>query len=428
MLKRLFAPLIIITSGYLSADGLGSAFNNGKVSGELRTFYLDRDFSGEVGNSKNDRSGLATGGKLKFETEPLNGVSLGLGYYTTSRVDNSSYNFRAQSLYGEGKEGYDILGETYLQHISNSGNIIKVGRQKLDTPLAGSDDTRMLPNLFEAYLFQTNHIPDSTLILAHVSRFSAGSFSNVYSGGLIAGSSGYSIVDADSGEFTNMGSYAVGQKTDGVSTVGFINNSLRNTKFQLWNYYAHDILNALYLQIDYKYKLSSFTPFLSVQYINEQSVGNELGGEVESNYYAGEVGVTAYNFTLYGAFSQTGTSENRVGAILTPWGGMPGFTQGMVTRHMFLEDTTAVKFSGSYNLDGLNRKGSLNIYYSSFDVGENNGYVNGENWVAKESGFDLQYYPQTIENLLLRVRGNFPTDFQRGLDWSEYRFIVSYKF
>ena len=57
---------------------------------------------------------------------------------------------------------------------------IKVGRQKLNTPLAGADDARMLPNLFEAAVFITHDIEDTTLILAHITRESVGTFGNVY--------------------------------------------------------------------------------------------------------------------------------------------------------------------------------------------------------------------------------------------------------
>ena len=52
---------------------------------------------------------------------------------------------------------------------------------------------------------------------------------------------------------------------------------------------------------------------------------------------------------------------------------------------------------------------------------------------ATESGFDIQYYPEGVKNLQLRLRGNFPRKFAEataGIDtgWDEYRFIVNYNF
>jgi hypothetical protein len=273
----------------------------------------------------------------------------------------------------------------------------------------------------------------------------AGSFSNVYWGpsdnikdgsptgkGLLVLSGGYGL-NNDSGRFINMGKFAINQETDGVSAVGFINSSVENLKIQAWDYYAHDILNALYLQADYKLKLDGVVPFASLQYINEMSVGDELGGEVESMFIGAKAGATFEGITLSGAVSTTGSSDDKLGAILAPWGGIPAFNQGMVTRHMFFEDTTAYKIVGKYDLNKhLNKNGSIALYYASYEVGDNNN-IYTEGWTATESGFDIICKPEAVKNLMVRFRGNFPTEFVEtpegsDLDWAEYRFIVSYKF
>jgi hypothetical protein len=426
MKKRYILPLLILSS-QVEAD----IFSEGKSSGELRMFYLDRDRHGSIGQTQKDTNGLSVGGHLKFETSSYNGLQSGFAIYTTSSLDSTKPH-RDPSMAGEDKEGYSILGEAYLQYTSGSGNFYKFGRQKLDTPLAGSDDARMLPNLFEAYLFQTPHVPDSTVTLAHVTKFAAGTFSNVYWGRedilnsntkkMITLSSGYGINNT-SGRFMDMGEYAVNENTDGVTVLGVKNSSVPNTTLQLWNYYAHDILNALYLQADYKTEVNNFGFNTAFQYINESSMGDELGGEIESNYYGFKIGSSIQNYSLSFAGSQTGSSDDKTGAIISPWGGMPAFTQGMVTRHQFFEDTQAMKVVGSYK---FLEKSSIALYYASFEVGEDNGVYPDTDWTTKEFGFDLKYYP--ADNLLLRFRGNYPTDFIEGLNWDETRVIVSYKF
>jgi imipenem/basic amino acid-specific outer membrane pore len=61
------------------------------------------------------------------------------------------YNQNDMTLLGPDNDNYSMVGELYAQY--KSGNTtLKGGRQKLDTPMAGSDDARMTPNLFEAYL------------------------------------------------------------------------------------------------------------------------------------------------------------------------------------------------------------------------------------------------------------------------------------
>ncbi len=59
---------------------------------------------------------------------------------------------------------------------------IKIGRQVLNTPLAGADDARMLPNLFEAAVLSNTDIENTTLIAAHVTRETVGTF-GIFSGG-----------------------------------------------------------------------------------------------------------------------------------------------------------------------------------------------------------------------------------------------------
>ena len=46
-------------------------------------------------------------------------------------------------------ENYAFIGQAYLNYKYENTNF-KGGRMRLDTPLAGADDARMLPNLFEA--------------------------------------------------------------------------------------------------------------------------------------------------------------------------------------------------------------------------------------------------------------------------------------
>jgi len=438
MMKKslLLIPVVITSSNLvLSANPVVDMFEKGKVSGEWRTFYIDRDRHGSTGNNQQDTNGLSTGGYLKYETGKLGSVSTGMAFYTTNPLD-SNPSHRDPTLSNDNKEGYTILGEAYLQYDSPTGNMIKIGRQKLDTPLAGSDDVRMLPNLFEALVLKTDHIEKSTLILAHVSRFSAGSFSNAYpqAGGALALSTGYGL-NNDSGTFMNMGEYAVGEKTKGVSALGFMSSLIPNTKLTVWDYFAHDILNAIYAKVEISQTIGNVVPMFSAQYISEKNTGDKLGGKIDSNYYDVQVGGKIGSWNASTSFSQTGSNSSgsgKNGAILSPWGGIPSFTQGMVTRHQFFEDTRAFKFSTGYNFQKeTGHNVSLNAYYATYSMGDKNDYVTGNSWTTIESGFDLIYAP--TDKLSFRLRGNYPADFKEDasgntLDWSETRFITSYKF
>ena len=440
----------VIAMGLLStlnaAEDLSSMFSEGKVSGQIREFSISRTM--DYSNATKDdftRSGNAIGGHIKFETADYAGLSLGTAFYTTNGFANNSdktdYTKVDPTLLGVNNGAYSILGEAYLQY-KTSNTVFKAGRQKLATPLAGADDARMLPNLFEAYLMINTDIENTTLIAGHVTKFAQGTFGRAYNGGLLATTAGYSAVDSRDrvGEFVNMGDYAVGEKTNGVSVVAA---SYKNGAFkaQLWDYYAHDILNAIYADVSISWTCllsDAVKPFAAVQVIKENGVGDKLvknvagDGDIDSLYYAAKIGANVGNFTAYLAYSQQSDADNATetvnSATISPWGGMPAYTQGMVTRHMFLAGTTATKAAVVYKFKDLGLKAVG--YYATFSMADNNGYTSDD---ASETGFDFIYNTKFAKNLQLRLRGNFADDFNVNTTgdttgWSEYRFIANYKF
>jgi hypothetical protein len=187
---RKYIALSAITVGLLSsvnlnaAENLSTMFSEGKVSGQIREFSISRNVKKSDGTDYTRRANVI-GGYLKFVTADYKGLSLGTALYTTNgflldspRTDN---NVVDPSLLGPNNESYAILGEAFLQYKVDK-TTLKLGRQKLNTPLAGADDCRMLPNLFEAYLLINKDIPDTTIIAGHVTRFAQGTFGRVYSG------------------------------------------------------------------------------------------------------------------------------------------------------------------------------------------------------------------------------------------------------
>lgn len=200
MKKRLMLSAVavgLISSVNVSAaDDLGSMFSEGKVNGQIRAFFIDREYQGSAGNTTH-RSSTAIGGNLKYETAQLNGFSLGTAFYTTNKLATGSVT--DATLFGENNEGYSILGEAYVQY-KNANTVFKGGRQKLNTPLMGADDARMLPNLFEAYVLTNKDIANVTLSAAHVTKFAQGTFGRAYSASsaanqLLSVTAGYSYVD-----------------------------------------------------------------------------------------------------------------------------------------------------------------------------------------------------------------------------------------
>ncbi|WP_200763714.1 OprD family outer membrane porin [Nitrosophilus alvini] len=438
----IIAASLLLNLGY-AADSLEEAVANGKFKGHIRSFYIDRNWEGALESAKTDYSAFAVGIDLKYETASFYGLSAGIALYSDNDfgLNSSDLSKVHKSILGDNADGYSFVGEAYLQY-KQGNTTFKAGRQRLDTPLAAADDARMIPTLFEAYVLTNTDLPDTTLVAAHVTKIAPGTFFNQYrstsaTGQALALTAGYGAnADASIGKFQDMGWYAIGKETNGVTAGAIIYKGIKNVTLQAWDYYAHDILNAVYLQADFKWNClisDQIKPFAAIQYINEKDVGDRYAGEIDGSYMGAKVGASYNNFTLYGAYSASDSNTDAAvnGGIITPWGGMPAFTQGMVTRHQFFADTNAWKIAGSYKFKEPNLKTVL--YYTSYDVGKDNAYSNGHSWIATEAGFDFIYYPKSVKNLQLRFRGNFPRSFYESangddLGWNEYRFIVNYNF
>ncbi|HRF57135.1 MAG TPA: OprD family outer membrane porin [Campylobacterales bacterium] len=431
----------VATIGSFAASDVAEAFKEGKVSGQVRAFYINRGLEFDKTTSDYSRDGLAIGGKIGFETAPLFGVSAGAVFYTTNKLDDEHVTAAKndKTLFDGNDDSYSTLGQAYIQG-KFGATTIKVGRQQLDTPLASSDDGRMIPNLFEAAVVINGDLPNTTLIGAHVKSVSYGTFANAYGGGELALISGYgNRTDYKSGTFLNMGKAALGDsaKDSGVTAAAVIYKGVPGLTLQVWDYYAHEILNALYAQADYSWKCllnPAATMTASAQYIKESDMHDTLNLS-SAPYYAAQLALKAGNFNAAAAYSSTGTDNSSTfkGGVLTPWGGMPAFTQGMVTRHQFMADTTAYKLSAGYNLKDMIRADvTANAYYASFNVDSDNSYTKAV--TTSESGFDIIYNNAGIKNLQLRLRGNFPNDFRKNpttsetTSWSEYRVIANYNF
>lgn len=442
----LLASALVVNA--FAADDLAGMFKEGKASGQVRAFFIDRDYSGIVSTH---RDATAIGGYLKYETGAWNGLNLGAAFYTSnglflgdktlsSGADNPKVD---PTLLGKSNESVTYLGEAYLQY-KNGNTTFKGGRQKLDTPMAGSDDARMLPNLFEAYVLSNTDVKDTTLIAAHVTKFAQGSFGRAYNGAgayadkVLSVTSGYSMVNSKDyvGEFVDMGTYAIGENTGGVSVAAAIYTGIKGLKLQLWDYYAHDILNAVYAEANYGWSYGSgIAPYAGVQWINERDVGsNSVTDKIESDFIAAKMGAKIGNCDLSVAYSHNTQDGDAAidGGTITPWGGMPAYTQGMVTRHQFMSGTDAWKVAAAYDWKDYGINLNTGVYYVEFDMGDMNGYSTEIGSVASESGFDIIYNPQAIKNLQLRLRGNFPREYKEipgnDLDWDEYRVIANYNF
>lgn len=449
-MKKILLSTAILAVGstqVFAAHDLESAFKESKIMGQFRAFYIDRDYNAAF--SKNDRSAFAIGGKFGFETAAVNGLKFGIMAYTTNAINPNRMGgtnpHMDPSLFGKDRKSVTYIGQLYLNY-SYKNTTVKIGRQEISTPMAGMDDARMLPNLFEGVVITNKDLPKTTLIGAHFWNMAYGTFANAYSAcsylGLQSGygCGGYTTLNVglakyDTGNFMNMGKQAIGKANAGVTVLAAIYEGIPNLKLQAWDYYAWDMLNIIYLQGDYNLKVGDIKTTISAQYINEINVGDNVkkvfGKEVGANLFGAKVNFNiptpvVQNFNFYAAYSITGSDTDKVlnGGLITPWGGTPGFVQGTVTRLGYVADTNAWKVGTSFDIiKGLN----LHLAYSYFNVGDKAVY-SSKTHDASETDWDLTWKCRVIKNLELKARGIYTWNFVPGQNFTEYRLIANYNF
>ena len=196
------------------------------------------------------------------------------------------------------------LGEAYLEY-KNDMLYVKAGRQILKTPLT-KIKWSLMPNFYEAYMLGTNKVKGFSFNVGHITRMSYGS-RTAADWGLIgektktAGvarpmetQSATGIVQA---EFHSLAEGAgVAKNTAGMTVVGATYKGVKGLKISLWDYYAWDIANMIYADIDYKFPVVKGTNLtLSAQYLQQSEVGDKLAGEL--------------NYSLMGAKAKMGNKK-----------------------------------------------------------------------------------------------------------------------
>ncbi|MBU1667674.1 OprD family porin [bacterium] len=312
-MQKVLGSLVALLIIEAEAGSIADTFEKAKVTGQVRTGAVQTE--DELGDTSNT---LALGGHLGIKTNPLAGVSAGATFYTTNALFGQDEE--AMFLSSDAKS-YSIVGEVYIQADVGNTNI-KVGRQIIDTPYADSDDIGMVPNTFEGLRLINQDIPDTTIVLASLDKWSG--------------------VDSEQAEkFNNLQTSG-----DAVLTAGAIYEGLENTTLQAWHY---KLDNANFNYVEAGYETEQFS--VALQYTDQDNSNRAYG--VTAGVSLGDLALT--------------TAYNRVnGEVSNGFGGGPFFTSS--EDHTIAEavDQEALLIGVEYVVKDL----TLGLTHVAFDKGE----------------------------------------------------------
>lgn len=228
-------------------DRVKKMFNEGKASGQLKAIYA-------VAPEPNEPYVTAVGGIAKYELAEYRGFSIGTALYFSADIPYlSGVDEKHSSELSSSRELYANIAEGYINYRFNSF-AARIGRQVLNTPLADSDDIRMIQNSFEAYTL--GYVYEDIEILS----------------GYIKSWSGY-----DAGLEDNW----VKTGEDGVFFGGISYG--QGLEYDLWYYNITGLCDAYYFDVGIEYHVNNwlFLHFMG-QYLFEKELQNS---GVSANIY-----------------------------------------------------------------------------------------------------------------------------------------------
>ncbi len=315
MKKNLSIIASFVLSAPLLADNLEDAFKNSKVSGEVKTAYVNSNF---LGNAKSDDI-FAIGGRLGIITDSFYGFKAGATFQAshifTDDIKNIN-NDRVTNFYDSGA----ILSEAYLEYTLYNSSI-KAGRQFIQTPLLssaleGKSSETIVKDSFEAYLLTNRDIPNTTIIAGYVNKYQGADSSK----------------DIANFEKIEDGAYTAYLKNESIE-----NLTLQAQYFNLNGITSNDDKNATYFQTDYKVGNHA----LSAQYLNSYNkTQKDKKGQLFGAKATGPLGIWKLGYLV--AYNGSTNGEVYLGEGLgvsdTPFTAMPVHGGGVPTR----EDTNTV--------------------------------------------------------------------------------------
>ncbi|UTJ05579.1 OprD family outer membrane porin [Arcobacter roscoffensis] len=158
----LIATLAIFNTA--NAGSLSEAFSNGKVSGELKSQFYQKE------SSDSKTVNIWTNGlNLSYITGDYNGLSSGFTFQGAS-VGTEDLDENPNAYDADQNVSGAVLSQAYIQYKMDN-TTVKVGRQYLATPLIASSGSRIFKESFQAATLTNTDIKDTSISLMYVNKY-----------------------------------------------------------------------------------------------------------------------------------------------------------------------------------------------------------------------------------------------------------------
>lgn len=333
----------------MTVENASAALTCGGVHGALRTAYYSLNHA-YFGPKSQDTA--VAGGYIRYETAPLYGAQLAIGYNLQRRLDQKNGHAEVTEF----KEDRDGLAEVYLTWKNDKARLT-IGNQRLNLPFVGDyADFRVLPSLYQAADIQYGNGADFVRV-TKINKFKS----------------------YGDDEFTKTSRQSSTIQTDGMWAIGAGKSTKLDTgstvKGQAWFERYADYGDILYTQASIDFPKQRYTPELAIQYIAGQEQGAAKAGAVDSQIVGVQLsGQPTKTLSAKVAYDyirpQAGTYLN--GALLTPYA--RNTSSSTIFAQPFFTSTQDLGAGHAFMLSAENKfnpKLTVGGRYSFMDLKEN---------------------------------------------------------
>lgn len=358
-------------------------FKKGEISGQIKLSYAD---VAEPGNAY----ATAVGGIVKYELAEYRGFNAGVALYSSNDIGFASGEGakRSSELSSDVGNHADI-SEAYINYKYKDFSL-RAGRQTLNTPLADTDDIRMIQNSFEAYVAKYN----------------------------------YSGIEFMLGNIQQWHGFDAGLE-DGWSKTGeegtnFVGVSYADTlEFNSWFYNITQMSNASYFDIGVEYALNSdMLIHTMVQYLHESEIGDS---GVSASIYGALFEFVLYDIGFNIAFNKSQKNADR--ESFSGFGGGALFTN-MDT--MIIDEIAKDREALAYVAGVSYRYGDLEFLYAYGDfLGERDSSDTLAHISEQNIGLGYSFSEKFVAGVLYVIEKDFQDS---ANNWNRAQVALSYNF
>lgn len=435
-------------SSSFAADTLAGAFQSGKVSGELRVWYFDKNTeklnsttapTSVIKDTAKTGDILNTVAVLNYVTDTFYGFNLGATFQASAApfVDAEGKTAYASDMYGSGA----VLSEAYLGYTLGKTNA-KIGRQYISMPLINGSGSRIIKESFEGATLVNTDLPATTLLAGFVEKFQA------RTSYLTKGDLGGDAPSFEKRAIFNGVSASDTYKFDDAYTVAVINKSVPNLTFTAQYATVSDVVatntedvSLYYTDADYIVPMNGFKLGFYLNHRGSKTdLRNGATSSVDAIYYDGSQTAGRISMSELAGFGLAFTvaTNSKDDAVIAGMGnGAASSTATLVkaSSPSLRANTDSYRVDMTYDFSKLGVTGlkgilqyaeaNQNRVKQATTSADYTSYAAGVTYVVpvvKGLSLELLYEKQEIET----TRYSNNTTFTADLD--ELRFKANYKF